>query len=68
MKLRNYILAGLALLLTLPAVAAVSTIAPSALQCEYDASPVLDIQNPRLSWVNLNPAKVQGRSSLTPQI
>ena len=60
MKLRNYIVAGLALLLTLPAVAAVATIAPSALQCEYESSPVLDIQNPRLSWVNLNPAKVQG--------
>ena len=49
-----------ALFLAVPAVADVASIAPSALQCEYEASPVLDIQNPRLSWINLNAAQAQG--------
>ncbi len=49
-----------ALFLAVPAVADVASIAPSALTCEYEASPVLDIQNPRLSWINLNAAQAQG--------
>ena len=31
-----------------------ATIEPVSLTCEYEASPLLDIQNPRLSWVNKN--------------
>ena len=31
-----------------------ATIAPVALTCEYESCPLLDIQNPRLSWVNEN--------------
>ena len=47
-------------LFTAAAAPLASTIEPSQLTCEYESSPVLDIQNPRLSWINLNPAKVQG--------
>ena len=49
-----------ALFVALPAVADEASITPSDLTCEYDSSPVLDIQNPRLSWINLNPTKMQG--------
>ncbi len=31
-----------------------ATITPVSLTCEYGSSPLLDIQNPRLSWVNEN--------------
>ncbi|MBO5984127.1 MAG: alpha-L-rhamnosidase N-terminal domain-containing protein, partial [Rikenellaceae bacterium] len=49
-----------ALFVALPAVADEASITPSDLTCEYDSAPVLDIQNPRLSWINLNPTKMQG--------
>ena len=37
-----------------------SSIVPESLTCEYSEDPVLDIQNPRLSWINENPDGVQG--------
>ena len=37
-----------------------SSIFPEKLTCEYAEAPVLDIQNPRLSWINENPDGVQG--------
>lgn len=37
-----------------------SSIFPENLTCEYAEAPVLDIQNPRLSWINVNPDGVQG--------
>ena len=37
-----------------------STISPSKLTCEYESSPLLDIQNPRLAWINQNPSMKQG--------
>lgn len=60
MKLLKQLLLAAALVVAIPAVADVANIVPSALTCEYESSPVLDIQNPRLSWVNLNPSQRQG--------
>ena len=60
MKLLKQLLLAAALVVAIPAVADVANIVPSALTCEYESSPVLDIQNPRLSWVNLNPTQRQG--------
>lgn len=37
-----------------------STIVPERLTCEYSPEAVIDIQNPRLSWVNANPGQVEG--------
>ena len=37
-----------------------ATIAPVSLTCEYEPSPLLDIQNPRLSWVNENSRHLKG--------
>ena len=41
-------------------VAAGASISPSKLTCEYATNPLLDIQNPRLAWVNQNPRMKQG--------
>lgn len=40
--------------------AAGASIKPATLTCEYATNPLLDIQNPRLAWVNQNPAMTQG--------
>jgi hypothetical protein len=40
--------------------AAKSTIAPTKLTCEYDSTPLIDIQRPRLAWINLNEQLRQG--------
>ena len=37
-----------------------ASIAPVSLTCEYEQSPLLDIQNPRLAWVNRNKAERRG--------
>lgn len=37
-----------------------SSIIPGNLVCEYSDSAVIDIQNPRLSWINANPEGIQG--------
>ena len=37
-----------------------STIFPKKLTCEYAESPLLDMQNPRLAWINENPKMVRG--------
>ncbi|MBR4995692.1 MAG: alpha-L-rhamnosidase N-terminal domain-containing protein [Alistipes sp.] len=37
-----------------------ATINPVSLTCEYESSPLLDIQNPRFAWVNENMAKRNG--------
>lgn len=42
------------------AAAAGSAITPSKLTCEYASNPLLDIQQPRLAWVNQNPTMMQG--------
>ena len=39
-----------------------ATIIPVLLTCEYDSCPLLDIQNPRLTWVNKNKAQRRGAS------
>ena len=60
---RFYLLLVAIVALALSAAAAVdgtSTITPAQLTCEYDADPVIDIQNPRLSWINQNTARLQG--------
>ncbi len=44
----------------LTAAADAVSITPAKLTCEYDADPVIDIQNPRLSWINENSAQKQG--------
>ena len=60
MRFLKCLLLCVALAFAVPAVADVASIAPSALQCEYAASPVLDIQNPRLSGINLDGGQYQG--------
>ena len=40
--------------------AAKSTIVPTKLTCEYDSTPLIDIQKPRLAWINLNEQLRQG--------
>ena len=60
---RFYLLLVAIVAFTLSVAAAVdgtSTITPAQLTCEYDADPVIDIQNPRLSWINENTAKTNG--------
>lgn len=42
------------------AVAAGSAITPSKLTCEYASNPLLDIQQPRLAWINQNPTMMRG--------
>ena len=37
-----------------------SSIIPGNLVCEYSDSAVIDIQNPRLSWINANPEGIRG--------
>ncbi|MBQ5663714.1 MAG: alpha-L-rhamnosidase N-terminal domain-containing protein [Bacteroidaceae bacterium] len=37
-----------------------TTIFPVDLRCEYEKSPLLERQNPRLTWINSNPKLVQG--------
>ena len=37
-----------------------STISPVQLTCEYDTDAVIDIQNPRLAWINENVKDVEG--------
>ncbi len=41
-------------------VIAAATISPAELRCEYEKSPLLERQNPRLQWINLNPKLKQG--------
>ena len=36
------------------------SIQPADLTCEYQATPLLDIQNPRFAWINANPASRKG--------
>lgn len=60
MRFFKQLILFLLLLQLMPAAASAANILPSALTCEYESSPVLDIQNPRLSWINLNPAREQG--------
>ena len=37
-----------------------ATISPIELKCEYERSPLLERQNPRLQWINSNPKLQQG--------
>ena len=37
-----------------------ASINPVQLTCEYDANAFIDIQNPRLSWVNENVKQTRG--------
>ena len=37
-----------------------SSIRPTQLTCEYSADPVIEIQNPRLAWINSNVAQMRG--------
>ena len=61
MKRFNLLLLVVMLFSTLTAVAdGLATITPAFLTCEYDADAVIDIQNPRLSWINDNTARLQG--------
>ena len=62
MKRFNLFLAVVALLFSTLTAAAdgTATITPAALTCEYAADPVIDIQNPRFSWINENTARLQG--------
>ena len=61
MKRFNLLLVVALLFSTLTALAdGLSTITPADLTCEYDAGAVIDIQNPRLSWINQNTARLQG--------
>ena len=45
-----------------------STIQPVQLACEYDTDVVIDIQNPRLSWINDNVRNTQGAAQTAYQI
>lgn len=45
-----------------------TSVVPEKLTCEYADSPVIDIQNPRLAWVNANPDGVQGAAQTAYQI
>ena len=44
------------------------TIEPVGLRCEYAENPLIDIQNPRLSWINTNEAEVQGAAQSAYQV
>ena len=44
------------------------SIEPSELTCEYAENPLIDIQNPRLSWINSNEAEIQGAAQTAYQI
>ena len=37
-----------------------ASIEPTKLTCEYQQSPLLDIQNPRFAWINANPTQRKG--------
>ena len=37
-----------------------SAIVPARLTCEYAAEPLIDMQHPRLSWIDLNPSGFKG--------
>ena len=45
-----------------------STISPVELTCEYDTDAVIDIQNPRLSWINDNVNDTPGAAQTAYQI
>lgn len=45
-----------------------SSIVPTQLTCEYAEEAVIDIQNPRLSWINSNPEGVKGAAQTAYQI
>ena len=61
MKRFNLLLLVVMLFSTFTAMAdGLATITPVKLTCEYDADAVIDIQNPRLSWINDNTARLQG--------
>ena len=44
------------------------SIEPTELRCEYAENPLIDIQNPRLSWINSNEAEIQGAAQSAYQI
>ena len=50
------------MLVALPAMAksVKASIEPTKLTCEYQQSPLLDIQNPRFAWINANPTQRKG--------
>ena len=45
-----------------------ASIEPTALTCEYAESPLIDIQNPRLTWVNANEDQIKGAAQSAYQI
>ena len=45
-----------------------SSISPINLTCEYDTYAVIDIQNPRLSWINDNVKDMQGAAQTAYQV
>ena len=45
-----------------------SSIHPVQLTCEYDANAFIDIQNPRLSWINENVKQTLGAGQSAYQI
>jgi alpha-L-rhamnosidase len=45
-----------------------SSISPINLTCEYDTNAVIDIQNPRLSWINDNVKDMQGAAQTAYQV
>ena len=45
-----------------------TSIEPEELTCEYAENPLIDIQNPRLSWINSNEKRVQGAAQTAYQI
>ena len=44
------------------------SIEPAELRCEYAENPLIEIQNPRLSWINSNEAEIQGAAQSAYQI
>jgi alpha-L-rhamnosidase len=66
MKTKRLIVTLISITLGLSAYA--GSIRPTALTCEYDQSPLIDIQNPRLSWINENIKNTQGAAQTAYQI
>ena len=68
-KIRFYVL-SLALIMCSAAMLSCtgSEIRPSELVCEYAENPLIDIQNPRLSWINENVNDIQGAAQTAYQI
>ena len=60
MRILRNIAIILVMSLTAAAAYAQSSINPVKLTCEYSQEAVIDIQNPRLSWVNSNKGQVEG--------